>query len=171
MPTSQGCCRIKGMIAIGHSQPPGTKALSNCKMFGSASPACGKRAPTDLKESIIHRQGEAHWVSRAYYLHYHCPKVQRTERATKKLKNHGHTKTRQRLTNGPWKKIWKNEHLSLKIICEDYTPETKKLSMYSLVNWQNAALVCFSQWNVPCPHTPLPYIIQSKCLMAVQWPL
>lgn len=105
MPTSQGCCGIKGMIAIGHSQPPGTKTLSNCKMFGSASPACGKRAPTDLKESIIYRRGEAHWASRAYYLHYHCPKVQRTERATKKLRNCGHTKTSQGLTNGPRKKI------------------------------------------------------------------
>lgn len=159
MPTSQGCCRIKGMIAIGHCQPPGTKTWSNCKMFGSASPACGKRAPTDLKGSIIHRRGEAHWESRACYLHYHCPKVQRRERATKKLKNCGHTKTRRGLTNGPRKKIWKNKHLSLKIICEDYMPETKEPPIYSLVTWYNDALVYFSQWSIPCPslYTSLRY--------------
>lgn len=95
MPTSQGCCRIKGTMAIGHSQPSGTKTLSNCKMFSSTSPACEKRAPTDLKESITRRGGEAHWESRAYCLHYHCPKVQRRERATKELQSCGHRKTRQ----------------------------------------------------------------------------
>lgn len=60
MPTSQDRGRIKGMLATGPSQLPGTKALSNCKTFGSAPPACEKGAPTDLKESITHRQGEAH---------------------------------------------------------------------------------------------------------------
>lgn len=60
MPTSQSCCRIKGTTAIGPSQLPGTKTLSNCKVFSSASPACEKGAPTDLKESITHREGETH---------------------------------------------------------------------------------------------------------------
>lgn len=157
MPTSQGCCRIKGMIAIGHCQPPGTKAWSNCKMFGSASPACGKRAPTDLKDSIIHRRGEAHWESRAYYLHYHCPKVQRRERATKKLKNCGHTKTRRGLTNGLRKKIWKNKHLSLKIICEYYTPEIKE-HLYILWSRDTMTHLCiFYNGAYPVLYTSLHY--------------
>ena len=53
----------KGWLPLG-TQPPGTKTLSNCKMFGSTSPACEKGAPTDLKESNTHRRGEAHRESR-----------------------------------------------------------------------------------------------------------
>ena len=53
----------KGWLPLG-TQPPGTKTLSNCKMFGSTSPACEKGAPTDLKESNTHSRGEAHRESR-----------------------------------------------------------------------------------------------------------
>lgn len=88
---------------MGPSQLPGTKALSNCKMFGSASPACEKRAPTDLKEGIIHRQGETHGRAEPITFIIIVLKC-RGESATQKLKNCGHRKTKQGLTNGPQRK-------------------------------------------------------------------
>lgn len=105
MPTSQAWCRIKGMLAIGPSQLPGTKALSNCKMFGSASPAWEKGAPTDLKESIIHRHGETHGRAEPITFIIIVPKCR--ERATKGLKNCGQGKTRKGLINGPQRKAEK----------------------------------------------------------------
>lgn len=103
MPTSQAWCRIKGRLALGPSQLLGTKALSNCKMFGSASPAWEKGAPTGLKESITHRQGETHGRAEPITFITMAPKWGESNKEAKELWSQ---KNKKRTNQWAAKKRW-----------------------------------------------------------------